>query len=67
MEPPNKGLSLLEQTFYPLLGGCPLMGGSLKIVISKTYNYVWSVWTLFLVQEAKELELQRHKELGAHA
>ncbi len=31
------------------------MGGSLKIVISKTYNYVWSVWTLFSVQEAKEL------------
>ncbi len=46
------------------------MGGSFKllfIAISKNYNYVHvlSVWTLFLVQEAKEiLELAEIKNLS---
>ncbi len=55
VEPPNKG----QFRSSPLFGGCPLVGGSFKllfIAISKTYRmYGLYIDPFFLVQEAKEL------------
>ncbi len=56
VEPPNKG-HFGSRAFVFLFGGCPLVGGSFKllfIAISKTYR-MYGLYISFLVQEAKEL------------